>query len=43
VVEDLSGEGVLATSQGGWVRIAPHFYLTDDDMEKVASVLSRVA
>ena len=40
---ELRREGVVATSQGGYVRLAAHFFLTDEDMLHVADALSRIA
>ena len=43
VVEGLRTRGVVATSQGGYVRLAAHFFLTDEDMLQVADALNRIA
>jgi cysteine desulfurase/selenocysteine lyase len=43
IVADLRGEGIVATTQGGYVRIAPHFFIEDADMLQVAAVLNRIA
>ena len=42
IVKTLRAQGVVATTQGGYVRLAPHFYLTDDDVVKAAEALNRV-
>jgi selenocysteine lyase/cysteine desulfurase len=41
IVETLRAQGVVATTQGGYLRLAPHFYLTDDDVVKAAEALNR--
>jgi cysteine desulfurase / selenocysteine lyase len=33
-------ENVICTERGGYLRIAPHFYNTEDDMERVARLLN---
>ena len=43
LVADLRAEGIVATTQGGYLRVAPHFFLEDTDMRRVAAVLNRVA
>lgn len=40
VVRALARDDIVATSQGSYVRAAPHFYLDDDDMLRVAEALS---
>ena len=42
IVEGLRAQGVVVTTQGGYIRLAPHFYLTDDDVVKSAEALNRV-
>ena len=42
LVDALRAEDIVATAQGGWLRIAPHFYLDDADMERVADALGRL-
>lgn len=43
VVRELKGEGIVVTSQGGFLRLAGHFFLTDEDMRIVAAALNRIA
>jgi selenocysteine lyase/cysteine desulfurase len=43
LVDQLQAEGVVATTQAGYLRLAPHFYQTDEDMERVADALTRLA
>ena len=43
LVNQLQAEGVIATTQGGYLRLAPHFYQTDDEIERVADALNRLA
>ena len=33
-------DNVICTERGGYLRIAPHFYNTEDDMERVARLLN---
>ncbi len=35
--------GVVLTARYGFIRIAPHFYLRDEDMKKAAEILNREA
>jgi cysteine desulfurase/selenocysteine lyase len=34
---------VVCTERGGYLRVAPHFYNTDEEMERAARVLNAVA
>lgn len=43
LVDQLQAEGVVATTQAGYLRLAPHFYQTEEDMERVAEALNRLA
>jgi selenocysteine lyase/cysteine desulfurase len=43
LVDALRAEDIVATAQGAYLRIAPHFYLEDADMERVADALARLA
>lgn len=38
---DLLQKGVVVTSQGGYLRLAPHFYMTQEEMEKAAVLINR--
>jgi cysteine desulfurase / selenocysteine lyase len=42
LVEELRTAGIVATSQAGYLRIAPHFFVTDDDICRVADQLNRL-
>lgn len=39
----LRGEGVVVTDQQGYLRVAPHFYMTDDEAVRVGDAIDRVA
>ena len=41
IVRALRVRGMVATTQGGYLRVAPHFYLTDEDIRRVAEVLNQ--
>jgi len=41
VVKALRARGMVATTQGGYLRLAPHFYQTDEDMRRVTQVLNQ--
>ncbi len=43
LVAELRGVGIVATSQAGYLRLAPHFFLDDDDVLRVAEALTRFA
>lgn len=38
---DLLQQDVVVTSQGGYLRIAPHFYMTQEQMKKAAELINR--
>lgn len=38
--KELASKGVYTTARGGFLRIAPHFYNTDEDMESAANALN---
>jgi cysteine desulfurase / selenocysteine lyase len=38
----LRDEKVVCTARGGYLRIAPHFYNTDDQLKRVAGLLNRM-
>jgi selenocysteine lyase/cysteine desulfurase len=42
IVSDLKRNRVLAAGRQGWVRMAPHFYLTPDDIDRVLEMLPAV-
>jgi selenocysteine lyase/cysteine desulfurase len=35
-------EKIICTDRGGYLRVAPHFYNTDEEMERAAGVLNRL-
>jgi cysteine desulfurase/selenocysteine lyase len=41
--QELRAENVICTVQGSYLRIAPHFYNTDDQLEQAAHRLNRIA
>ena len=43
LVDQLQAEGIAVTAQAGYLRLAPHFYQTDEEMERVADALGRLA
>jgi selenocysteine lyase/cysteine desulfurase len=43
VCRGLLKENVICTERGGYLRIAPHFYNTEDQMERVARLLNAMA
>lgn len=40
VVERAEHKGLSVTAPGGYLRLAPHFYLTEEDMAKAATILN---
>jgi cysteine desulfurase / selenocysteine lyase len=42
IVSDLKRNRVLAAGRQGWIRMAPHFYLTPDDIDRVLDLLPAV-
>jgi len=43
LVEKLGNQGIVVTQSSGYIRIAPHFYLDDEDMKRAAECLNVVA
>lgn len=43
LVAALASEDIVTTSQGGYLRLAPHFFVDDDDIGRVAAALNRLA
>ena len=41
IVRVLRARGMVATTQGGYLRLAPHFYLTDEDIRRVTQALNQ--
>jgi len=39
----LQKENVICTERGGYLRIAPHFYNTDEELERAAHLLSAMS
>lgn len=42
LVDSLEKENIVFTARGGYLRFAPHFYNTEDEIEKAASILNRL-
>jgi cysteine desulfurase/selenocysteine lyase len=40
IAEALGKQGIIVTSPGGYLRLAPHFYVTDEEMHKAADALN---
>ena len=43
LVKNIGNHGVVATLRSEYIRIAPHFYLADEEMKKAAEFLNREA
>jgi cysteine desulfurase / selenocysteine lyase len=41
IVSELKRNGMLAAPRQGWVRMAPHFYVSPEDIDRVLTVLPR--
>ena len=39
LVSDLKRDKIVAAQRQGWVRASPHFYISDEDIERVLTVL----
>jgi selenocysteine lyase/cysteine desulfurase len=35
----LQQQGIVLTARSGWLRAAPHFYNTEDDIERLLAAL----
>lgn len=42
VVKALRGEGIVCTARGGYLRFAPHFYVSDEEVARLADALRRL-
>ncbi len=42
VAERLQDKNIICSARGGYLRIAPHFYNGDDEMEKTAAALNAI-
>jgi selenocysteine lyase/cysteine desulfurase len=42
ISEELAGQMIITTTRGGYLRLAPHFYNSDDEIEKAASILNAI-
>ena len=42
LVQGLLGRGFVTSSRGGYVRIAPHFFITDDEMARLARAMNEL-
>jgi len=38
----LAAHCMVTTTQGGYLRVAPHFYLTDEDIRRAAAAFNQV-
>ncbi len=43
LVELAERQGLIITAPGSYLRLAPHFYLTEEDMVKAAAILNSIA
>jgi selenocysteine lyase/cysteine desulfurase len=43
LIKALSTENIVVTERGGYVRLAPHFYLDDEQLTKAAETFNRLA
>ena len=39
IVRDLKQRGIIAAPRQGWVRFAPHFYISPEEIERVIDAL----
>ncbi len=39
IVSELKRHGILAAPRQGWVRLSPHFYISEEDIEQVLRIL----
>jgi selenocysteine lyase/cysteine desulfurase len=39
LLEHLKQQGIVLTARSGWLRVAPHFYNTEDDIERLLAAL----
>ena len=39
VVSKLRHEGIIAANRAGWIRVAPHFYILPEEIEKMLDLL----
>ena len=42
LVRSLAENGISVTQRGGFLRIAPHFYNTEEDMLRAATLLNEI-
>jgi cysteine desulfurase / selenocysteine lyase len=42
VLEALTEKNIVCSERGGYLRIAPHFYNTDEELKKAATVLNKI-
>ena len=42
LVQGLLGRGFVTSSRGGYVRIAPHFFITDEEIARLARAMNEL-
>ncbi|MBI2782175.1 MAG: hypothetical protein HYX55_10325 [Chloroflexi bacterium] len=42
LVQRLAVRGFVTSSRGGYVRIAPHYFITDEEIERLARVMNEL-
>ncbi len=42
IEKELAKEGIVCSSRGGYLRFAPHFYNTDEEIKKAVSLLNSI-
>lgn len=42
LLQHLESKGIICSARGGYLRLAPHFYNTDEEMERAADILNAV-
>ena len=43
IVSELKRQGITAAPRQGWIRLAPHFYISPDDIDKVLGLLPKAS
>ena len=42
LVESLLARGFVTSARGGYLRLAPHFFVTDEEIERLADALNEL-
>lgn len=42
IIKALERNGVICSSRGGYLRLAPHFYISDEEIQRAVSILNSV-